>query len=200
MHSDTRWYTDHAKLNSFLGYRYVIDDWGIPEWIHEVTGKPIDVESTAALLARGAEALETAFDHALADVDSDAIHIVPLSAGYDSRTILAELTERVDPANIRCVTYGTPGGFNYEIASQVAEAAGVEHHRIDLTPGEYDWTVDGLIRQARTQTTPSSLFGDNGVLQSFFETVDESTAEPCYLWSGYLGGESGDRIVGRGGR
>ena len=191
MDSDARWYTDHTKLNSFLGYRYVIDDWEIPEWIHEVTGDLIDVDSTAALLDRGAEALETAFDHALADVESGAVHVVPLSAGYDSRTILAELTERVDTANIRCVTYGTPGGFNYEIAPQVADAAGVEHHRIDLTPGEYDWTVDGLVREARTQTTPSSLFGDNGVLQSFFETVDESTAEPCYLWSGYLGGESG---------
>lgn len=33
MDSDARWYADHTKLNSFLGYRYVIDDWEIPEWI-----------------------------------------------------------------------------------------------------------------------------------------------------------------------
>ncbi|WP_181692104.1 hypothetical protein [Natronomonas sp. LN261] len=191
MDSADRWYTDDTKRNSFLGYRYVIDGVDIPEWIYAVTGDSIDVASTAALLSRGKQALETAFDRSLADVEPDAVHVVPLSAGYDSRTILAELIERVDPADIRCVTYGTPGGFNYEIAPRVAKAAGVDHHRIDLTPGEYDWTVDGLIREARTQATPSSLFGDNGVLQSFFEEVDAATETPCYLWSGYLGGESG---------
>lgn len=183
------WYNNETDLNSFLGYRYVIDDPILPEWVTEI--KKSGQLGESELVEKAKRSLDRAFDESLKDVSPDANHIISFSAGYDSRAILAELVHRVNPDNILCVTYGTPGGFNYELTREITKVAGVSHKRIDLTPGKYEWRERQLKKHAAQQETPSSLFGGGMAIEEFFRDYADSTEEPCYLWIGYLGGESG---------
>lgn len=48
--------------------------------------------------------------------------LVPLSAGLDSRAVLAGLCACGAP--IHTVTYGVPGAFDYDIAPRIARTAG----------------------------------------------------------------------------
>lgn len=190
MSSSRDWYTDRENLNSFLGYRYVIDDYGIPDWVFSIENELIEGD-IHQLVSIGKERLNTTFNRAVDSLDTDATHVVSLSAGYDSRTILAELIERVDRDNILCVSYGSPGGFNFEMTPAIANEAGVEHRRIDLTPGVHQWSTDELIRQANAQETPRSLFGGSHVIEDFFGELEQRTEGPCYLWHGFMGDPSG---------
>ena len=56
--------------------------------------------------------------------------LLPLSAGLDSRAILAGL--RANDIPVHTMTYGVPGAFDYELAPQIASAAGASNERLDL--------------------------------------------------------------------
>jgi hypothetical protein len=64
---------------------------------------------------------------------------------------------RVIRCNILCVLYGSPGVFKFEMTPAIANEAGVEHRRIDLTPGVQQWSTDELPRRAEAQETPRYL-------------------------------------------
>lgn len=81
----------------------------------------------AELVARGLEVFRTA-----CGAPGDALQVVPLSGGIDSRFLLAMLLAAGLRERIVAVTFGIPGTFDFEIAAQVARAAGVRHEVIDL--------------------------------------------------------------------
>jgi len=62
-----------------------------------------------------------------------SLHVVPLSAGLDSRLLLALLLEAGIGDRVVAVTFGVPGTLDFELAPRVAQEARVRHEAIDLT-------------------------------------------------------------------
>lgn len=117
----------------------------------------------------------------------DASHnplLVPLSAGLDSRAILAGL--RACDAPVRTVTYGVPGAFDYELAPRVAREANAEIERIDLNQVSFD--RDALITIA-AQSGPVS-----SVLDMYFNRM---LAAHCGSGHSYVNGHMGDELAGK---
>ncbi len=81
----------------------------------------------SALVARGLEVFRTA-----CGTPGDALQVVPLSGGIDSRFLLAMLLEGGLRERIVAVTFGIPGTLDFEIAARVARAARVRHEALDL--------------------------------------------------------------------
>ncbi|MES1946595.1 asparagine synthase (glutamine-hydrolyzing) [Salinisphaera sp. C84B14] len=79
--------------------------------------------------------------------------IVPLSAGLDSRAVLAGL--RACGADVRAVTYGIPGAFDYDLALPVARATGAPIDRFDLRKIEVKRA--DLLSLAKRSPRPSVL-------------------------------------------
>lgn len=105
----------------------------------------------SALLAEGAR-LWTDVCRKTAE---DASHplLLPLSAGLDSRAVLAGL--RGCGADVHTVTYGLPGAFDYDIAPHVARCADVTNEQLDLK--DVRITRRGLLDLARRAEHPSLL-------------------------------------------
>lgn len=105
--------------------------------------------------------------------------VLPLSAGLDSRAILAGVVDQ-GAVDIETVTYGVPGSFDYEIAPAIARAAGVANTRINL----HDVTVD-LARLDAIALEPgrSSFFLDMYFTRQLFDRYGPG----CIYLSGYLG-------------
>lgn len=74
-------------------------------------------------LERLGTALDAATERMLAQADGRRIWI-PLSAGYDSRLVLAKLLEH-GCKNVQTFSYGTPGNMEARVAQSLAESVGV---------------------------------------------------------------------------
>lgn len=83
------------------------------------------------LIAEGVSSLKTGFLNV-----SEGTHVVPLSGGLDSRSILGGLLGTGLKDQTIAVTFGTPGTLDYEIPAYVAKKVGVLHEKIDLTQVE----------------------------------------------------------------
>lgn len=105
--------------------------------------------------------------------------VLPLSAGLDSRAILAGVVDQ-GAENIQTATYGVPGSFDYEIAPAIAAAAGVVNTRMNL----HDVTLD-LARLDAIALEPgrSSFFLDMYFTRQLFDRYGPD----CTYLSGYLG-------------
>ena len=133
------------------------------------------------LLAEGARLWQTVCRRT-ADRASHPI-LLPLSAGLDSRAILAGL--RACDVPVHTVTYGLPGAFDYEIAPRIAERAGASHERIDLE--KIELTRSGLIDVARRAERPSVP------LDMFFNAQIALRQRQQYS---YINGFAGDALSG----
>ncbi len=136
----------------------------------------------ASLIDEGVASLKAAFRHALAGIDTGKTHVLPLSGGLDSRAILGALLDNIDPGQIRAVTFGTPGTWDYEIGRRVAQVAGVRHESIDLTSSQWKWNSAELIETA-TRTERVAWVFDAHVNRQVPERFGRS---PVY-WSGFMG-------------
>ena len=67
--------------------------------------------------------LNRVFERVIEQANGKTIWL-PLSAGYDSRTVLAKLLE-LGYGNIRTFSYGTPGNMESVVAKEIADKAGV---------------------------------------------------------------------------
>lgn len=131
------------------------------------------------LIEEGIRSLRASFDNSLNNIDG-AIHIVPLSGGLDSRTILAGLLAEGLKDEIITVTFGTPGTFDYEIAVHVARHFGLRHEMLDLT--EINVTQDRLIETAKTGGAWTFL------IDAFYGSLVYKTfGKDVVYWSGYMG-------------
>lgn len=110
--------------------------------------------------------------------------LVPLSAGLDSRAILAGL--RACNVPVKAVTYGVPGAFDYELAPRVARAAGADIERIDLHNTRFD--RDTLLEIAAQPGPVSS------VLDMYFNRM---LADHCGSDYSYVNGYMGDELAGK---
>lgn len=110
--------------------------------------------------------------------------LVPLSAGLDSRAILAGL--RACDAPVHAVTYGVPGAFDYELAPRVARCAGASIERIDLRDVSFD--RDTLLEIASQPGPVSSL------LDMYFNRM---LAGRCGRDYSYVNGYMGDELAGK---
>ena len=115
---------------------------------------------------------------------SDQPLIVPLSAGLDSRAILAGLSACGGP--VHAVTYGIPGAFDYELALPVARVAGATIDRIDLRSIEI--TREALLSLARRSKRPSML------IDMFYNDHVAQCFGPKYT---YANGFIGDVLAGK---
>lgn len=111
--------------------------------------------------------------------------VLPLSAGLDSRAILAGLVDQ-GAAGINTVTYGVPGSFDYEIAPAVACEAGVPHERINL-----DNTPVAVERLDEIASEPGRI---SFLLDMYFNRVVSDRYGPDYA---YLSGYLGDVLAGK---
>ncbi len=65
-------------------------------------------------------------------VDGDETHGVMLSAGWDSRLVLAGLLNILPPSQIRSLTYGDPKSREIRLAGRIAQSAGVKSSMMPL--------------------------------------------------------------------
>lgn len=78
-------------------------------------------------------ALKSAFERVIDAVEGGTIWI-PLSAGYDSRVVLAGMVD-LGYDELRCFSYGSPGNMEARVAREIAELAGVPWEFVDSTAG-----------------------------------------------------------------
>lgn len=105
--------------------------------------------------------------------------VLPLSAGLDSRAVLAGMTDQ-GGGDIQTMTYGVPGSFDYEIAPMVATAAGVSNTRMNLHDVEVD---PARIDAIALEPGRPSFFLD----MYFNRQVSDRYGPNCTYLSGYLG-------------
>jgi asparagine synthase (glutamine-hydrolysing) len=132
--------------------------------------------------------------------------LLSLSAGYDSRLLLALcLAEGIRP---RCVTMGSPDCTDFETGAYLARESAVEHHRIELRPSDYlrygpviskitsgvktvgNWHTYLYAREAAGASGEVHLVGSNGEFaRSFYlpgrHAPGVAARLPAFLMRGY---------------
>jgi len=152
-------------LSARRWYRALADDGGGPD----LSGNDDDIADRAIGI----------FRRSFRDLDGDPI-VVPLSGGLDSRAILGGLLEAGVGDRIVCVTFGTPGTFDYEIGRMVAEFAGVRHEAIDLT--SVSLSRDELVRFS------AETGGWNLLFDAYYNNLLFGRYGPdAVVWSGFFG-------------
>ncbi|GAB3680696.1 asparagine synthase-related protein [Salinisphaera aquimarina] len=105
--------------------------------------------------------------------------VVPLSAGLDSRAILAGMADQGAP-NLQTVTFGVPGSFDYEIAPDVARQAATPHERIDLrTIAVETGRIDGIVQEPGRSSFLLDMY--------FNRAISDRYGPDCTYLSGYVG-------------
>ncbi len=179
------------KINIFLHYGYVPDPRvtlpdSLRNWLDSGLLPQNDKDTREAdLIIKGANALRRNFHQEIAG-DNGKTHVVPLSGGLDSRTILANLLEQLDPSRIVTVTFGIPGSPDFDRARTIARKADVRWECIDLSPGKWKWDTKMLVETAERSDRPTWLFDScvNHAIQLKF-------GRDAVYWSGFMGDSLG---------
>jgi len=175
-----------ANLNNLLyyGYEPVCDGAGIPHVVRNSLSQEKPDCSKPVLKERYEEALHAAVEAKLSETADSHLHVVPLSSGLDSRAILGVLLNHSSLCRnqIRTVTFGTPGTWDFELSQQVAERAGVTNTELDLTGRGVDWSVSALEAYAQQGKKPVPVI-EGYVNYLAGNLIDEKAV----VWSGYLG-------------
>lgn len=170
-------------INAFLEFGYIPEaELSIPEKIINASKKE---NLSGNLIKKGSKALTATFRRAINETSSSAIHIVPLSGGLDSRTILAGLLEHVDSSRIKTVTFGTPGTWDFKYGKKVASKAGVQNKTIDLTENKECWSAKRLQSYASDSVRPIRLF--ERAVNAYAHEIISNDHKNIIRWSGYLG-------------
>lgn len=164
---------------------------GLPEPVADAATQETLTLEYPALVSKVQEAFRAAVDAELAAADGDGTHLVPLSAGLDSRSILAALLERpdVDRGDVETVTFGTPGTWDFEIGQEVAAAAGVRNRTVDLRPEVFEWPLAELAAVAGRASSPVRVF------EAYANAQVTGMADGSTVWSGFLGGPTTGKDV-----
>lgn len=180
-----RWFDDSQNVNSFLAYRSIPGPIDIDQRVLDAAESDQINGPYDDLVDEGVDRLKGTFERVAAQYDSATTHVLPLSGGLDSRTILGGLLDNVDPGQIITVTFGTPGTWDYRIGQQVADEVGVTNHAIDLTPGSFPWAEQRMVDVASRYDRPTKLFRARSSLEYAFDEV-LNLENPVY-WSGFMG-------------
>jgi len=178
---------DKQDINSFLSFRYIPEkEFSMLEKLIRAAQKSNIKKKRKELIEKGQRALRKGFNKILSNHLDAKVHIVPLSGGVDSRTILGFLLDNVDKSNILTITFGTPGTLDFEIGQKVAKEVNVKNYSIDLTPKKFNWTEQFLIESAKEYERPTKLFRAREAYKYFFNNFKK---EDYIVWSGFMGGE-----------
>lgn len=125
-----------AHTRTFLRYGYVPEPrWDVLQLFaddeflalkHEFASR-----SRQDLIAEANRAADEAFEEAFTGISGDVV--IPVSGGRDSRFILCMADAFGLRDRVLAITWGVPGGLDYEISSKVSSRIGVRHERIDTT-------------------------------------------------------------------
>src|SRR5690606_15813669 len=100
-------------VGAFLYFGYVPDpEMSLPAHLAIEECDVPDVQTD--LVEAADQILDHAVVHYLKKCGGRATHLVPLSGGIDSRILLGALLRHVSPREIRTVTFGTPGAWDYD--------------------------------------------------------------------------------------
>jgi len=176
-------------LESVLYYSYnpACHRAGLSQAIRDAVTRTTPSGGEDSLISTGKQTLRQVFDQELQEIGTGGTHIVPLSGGLDSRTILASLLAHpsIDSRQIQTVSFGTPGTWDYELGQQVASKARVSNTALNLTADSFDWSVEALRRYAETRDCPTRMFEGYVNAAAIARFDDGST-----VWSGFLGDPS----------
>jgi hypothetical protein len=140
----------------------------------------LGVEDENWWIQEGVKALKKTMAEQVRHTDQNALHVLPLSGGLDSRAILGGLLENVPPSQIVATTYGIPGAWDFEIGKLIARKSGIRHEAIDLTNDK--WDIDDLTRAASRLKLPVSVH------QSYVrQKINDYFGKDCVYWSGFMG-------------
>jgi len=186
---NNRWFKNKEEINSFLSFEYIPEkSMELSEDFLKSCSKSNLKLNKTRLIKEGKKSLEKGFGEALSEYPNDVQYIIPLSAGLDSRAILGFLLKTVEKKRIITFTVGTPGTIDYEIGQNVANKAGVKNYAFNLTPNEFHWTENFLLKCAETYERPKNLFGMRDVfqvIQNFFHRILD---KDYIILTGFLGG------------
>jgi hypothetical protein len=188
---------DKAAVNTFLHFGYLPSpDVPLPVWLGDRADRqrrPGGAERAdlSSWIAAGAGILRRVFQDSVAGPAT--AHVVPLSGGLDSRAILGGLLENLEAREIRAVTFGSPGTWDYEMGRAVARAAGVRWEAIDLSAEDWKWDIARLVKTARQLERPIGVFETH---------VNHQVPARCgaddVYWSGFMGDPlSGSHLLRR---
>ena len=145
------------------------------------------VDDKSWWVQEGIKAFKDTMADEVASTPGNAIHVVLLSGGLDSRAILGGLLDILSKSQIVAATYGMPGTWDYEIARSICKKFGIQHEVFNLL--EEKWETDSLLKAAQQLTLPISVY------QSYVrQKVNRHFGKDCVYWSGFFG----DAIAGWG--
>ena len=188
---------DKTAVSTFLYFGYLPSpDVSLPVWLGDRSDRqrrPGDTDRAdlSSWIAEGVGVLKRVFQDGVGGPAT--AHVVPLSGGLDSRAILGGLLESLETRQIRAVTFGSPGTWDYEIGREVAHAAGVRWEAIDLSSEDWRWEIAQLVKTARRIERPIGLFDAHVNHQ-----VPERFGAENVYWSGFMGDPlSGSHLLPR---
>lgn len=133
------------------------------------------------IIDKGIQALKASFK----DADKNDRHIVPLSGGLDSRTILAGLLDAGLKESITAVTFGTPGTWDYELGSHIARKLELRHESINLSKIR--------IEESHLLKTAENGSAWTYMIDAYFNSlICKKFGVDAIYWSGFMG----DNIAG----
>ena len=141
-------------------------------------GKGVNDESW--WVREGVRAWKEAITNQVSTTDKNADHVVLLSAGLDSRTILGGLLENLPSSKVIAATYGIPGAWDFEYAQKITQEIGIRHEVFNLL--DEKWDVDQLALAATRLSRPVSVH------QSYIrQKINNHFGTDCVYWSGAFG-------------
>ncbi|WP_224333822.1 asparagine synthase-related protein [Haloprofundus halobius] len=175
---------------TFLHFRYYPagGKTDIPPQIRSAISNQTLEYSKPELLERGEQCILQSIKNHIKNASANNTHVVPLSGGLDSRTILAALitSNKVDQQNIKTVSFGSPRTWDFELGQQIARAAGVKNIAIDLTSPEVDWSIDNLLNVAQSSSKPVPILE----ARANRLPVENFESKNTIFWSGFMGDPS----------
>ena len=108
--------------------------------------------------------------------------VVSASGGFDSRAILAGLSEFTEAGNIKTYTFGMAGSYDFEIGNEVCEHLGTKHTKLDLA--QLAVTTEMLEKICALSDGNANLFFSVHLLPMI-----ERFGSDVEYWNGYMGGE-----------
>ncbi len=164
-----------SKISNYLYFGYIP-----PENIFDNLFENLEPDNTADYSPITAGKLFDSIFNDILDNSHSSTHIIPLSAGYDSRAILAALLQRVSCKEIKSISYGQPGLLDYDIAKSIASTVGIEHTQIDLRQVDFSWPdLLNAVKRAPWTYVPDNYF--NYICRERISTSSDS------VWIGFLG-------------
>lgn len=172
------------EICSGLHYGYTIDQECI-EVPHPIPNK-IETSKERAI-KKGNRNISSIFNKLINQNNSgNTIHVIPLSSGLDSRFILGELLkhDQVDQNQIRTISFGSPGNWDYDIPQQIASDIQIFHNTIDLTDSDF-WDPEEIRDYA------GRLTGLTRILVGFVNSQihQKFPNHRTVYWSGFLSSE-----------